>query len=231
MTEQPPKPARVADLAAEERADEAEAARRAWWRFVPRVVTAPREVFAALAERDDDLEVSARSEQVLAIVLLAGVGGIVLAPAWGHLMDDHTVDSMVVAVVTFIGGALYGAGGYFLLGLAAWVGVRGAGVEASFREARHVLAFACLPLALSPFVTIPVIAAWVGGDWFRAGGDDAGTPRTVVSAVGLVFALWSAGLLALGLRETFRLSWRGVATALALSGVLVAVFVVVPGQI
>lgn len=198
---------------------------------MPRLVTAPREVFAALASESDDLEVDARAEPVLAVTLVAGIGGILLTSAWGHLMDDSTVDAPVVAVITFVGGALYGAGGYFLLGFAVWLGVRGAGVEASFREARHVLAFAALPLALSPAVTVPLILAWVGGDWFRAGGDDAGTPRTVVSAVGLVFALWAAGLLAVGLRTTFRLPWRGVVTALALAGVLVAALLVVPGRV
>ena len=41
-------------------------------------------------------------------------------------------------------------------------------------------------------------------------------------------ALWSLGLLALGLRRTFGLPWRAVAGALALAAVIVAAFGVVP---
>ncbi len=227
MDPRPPKPAQAADLEAEKRADEAAAAGRAWWGRVPLLVTDPRSVFRAL-RADDDLDVDARAEPVLAITLLAGIAGILLTPAWGGLMDDGSVDWLVAIVATFVGGSLYGAAGYFLLGLAVWVGARGAGVDASFREARQVLALAALPVALSLVVTVPLIAIWAGGAWFHTGGADAGTPRAVVSAVGLVFALWSAGLLALGLRVTFRLPWRGVVTAVALAGVLVAALLVVP---
>ena len=50
----------------------------------------------------------------------------------------------------------------------------------------------------------------------------------MVVAIGLAFALWWVGLLALGLRTTFELPWRGVAGALALAAVIVAAFAVVP---
>ena len=65
------KPARVADAAAELRAEEADALGRAWWARVPQVLTAPRPVFAALADTDD-ADVGARAEPVLAIMFLAG---------------------------------------------------------------------------------------------------------------------------------------------------------------
>jgi len=190
-------------------------------------VTAPRTVFAALAETDDT-DVDARSEPVLAITILAGMACILLTPAWGTVMDDPTVDALVLVVVTFIGGLFYGAAGYFLLGLALWLGARAVGVDPPFKIARQIVAFAALPLALALVVLVPAIAIGFGNDWFRTGGSDEGTGRVVVTALGLAFVAWSTVLVALGLRTTLRLPWRGVAGALLLAGVLVAAFAVLP---
>ena len=223
----PVKPVERADRIGAERAIAGEAASREWWRRVPRVVTAPRTVFAALAETDDT-DVDARSEPVLAITILAGMACILLTPAWGTVMDDPTVDALVLVVVTFIGGLFYGAAGYFLLGLALWLGARAVGVDAPFKIARQIVAFAALPLALALVVLVPAIAIGFGSDWFRTGGSDEGAGRVVVTALGLAFVAWSTALVALGLRTTLRLPWRGVAGALLLAGVLVAAFAVLP---
>ena len=75
---------------------------------------------------------------------------------------------------------------------------------------------------------MPAVLVAFGYDWFRTGGSDDGTGRVVVLSIGLAFALWSLGLLALGLRTTFELPWRGVAGALALAAVIVAAFAVLP---
>lgn len=194
---------------------------------MPQVLTAPREVFAALAETDDT-DVDARSEPVLLIVILAGMASIILTPAWGQVMDDGTVDGLVLVVVTFVGGLLYGAGAYFFLGLAVWLGAKGVGVEAPFRIARQMVAFAAVPVALSLLVVVPVIAVWFGWDWFRTTGSDTGAGRDVLVGMGLAFMAWSVVLVALGLRVTFRLPWRGVVGALLLAGVMVAAFAVLP---
>ena len=162
----PVKPVERADRIGAERAIAGEAAAREWWRRVPRVVTAPRSVFAALAETDD-ADVDARSEPVLAITILAGMACVVLAPAWGTVMDDSTVDTLVLLVVTFIGGLFYGAAGYFLLGLVLLLGAKAVGVDPPFKIARQVVAFAALPLALGFFVLVPTIALAFGDDWFR----------------------------------------------------------------
>ena len=223
----PVKPVERADRIGAKRAIAGEAASREWWRRVPRVVTAPRTVFAALAETDDT-DVDARSEPVLAITILAGMACILLTPAWGTVMDDPTVDALVLVVVTFIGGLFYGAAGYFLLGLALWLGARAVGVDPPFKIARQVVAFAALPLALALVVLVPAIAIGFGSDWFRTGGSDEGAGRVVVTALGLAFVAWSTALVALGLRTTLRLPWRGVAGALLLAGVLVAAFAVLP---
>jgi hypothetical protein len=223
----PVKPVERADRIGAKRAIAGEAASREWWRRVPRVVTAPRTVFAALAETDDT-DVDARSEPVLAITILAGMACILLTPAWGTVMDDPTVDALVLVVVTFIGGLFYGAAGYFLLGLALWLGARAVGVDSPFKIARQIVAFAALPLALALVVLVPAIAIGFGSDWFRTGGSDEGAGRVVVTALGLAFVAWSTVLVALGLRTTLRLPWRGVAGALLLAGVLVAAFAVLP---
>jgi hypothetical protein len=221
------KPVAAADRVGAERARAGERATRSWWRRVPRVLTAPRPVFTALAN-DDDVDVDARSEPVLAITILAGMAAVILTPAWGTVMDDSTVDALVLLVVTFVAGLFYGAAGYFLLGVALWLGAKAAGVEARFRIARQLVAFAAVPFALSLALVVPVIALRYGWDWFRTGGDDAGAGRGLVVGVGLAFAAWSLGLVALGLRTTFRLPWRGVVAAMLLGAVIVAAFAVLP---
>jgi Yip1-like protein len=226
----PVKPVERADRIGAARAIAGEASARAWWRRVPRVVTAPRSVFAALAETDDT-DVDARSEPVLAITILAGVAAILLVPAWGTVMDDSTVDLLTLVVVTFVGGLFYGAAGYFVLGLALWLGAKAVGVDPPFKIARQIVAFAALPLALSLVVLVPTIAVAFGTDWFRTGGSDEGTGRAVVTAIGLAFVAWSGVLVALGLRTTLRLPWRGVVGALLLASVLVAAFAVLPAAL
>ena len=221
------KPAQAADREAALRADEADALARAWWRRVPLVVTSPRRVFEALRETDE-LDVGARSEPVLAITILAGIAGVLLAPAWGTIMDDGTVDRVVLVVVTFVAGLFYGAAGYFLLGLVVWLGAKAVGVEAPFRIARQLVGFAALPMAISLVVVVPVIAIAFGEDWFRTGGSDEGAGETVVVAVGLAFVVWALALVAVGLRTTFRLPWQGVAGALGLAAVIVAALAVLP---
>ena len=225
------KPVEAADRQAAVLAEGGEAASRAWWRRVPRIVTAPRTVFAALAETDE-IDVDARSEPVLALTILAGMAAVLVTPAWGRVMNDPTVDALVVFVLTFVGGLLYGAAGYFLLGLALWLGAKAVGVEAPFRIARQLVAFAALPIALSLVVVVPAIVIGYGEDWFYSGGDDeTGNGRTIVTGIALAFVAWSLVLIAIGLRTTFRLPWRGVVGALLLAGVLVAAFAVLPSAL
>lgn len=230
MSEKPPKPTQVADAAAERDADAAQELARAWWRRVPRVLTEPREVFRAVGNTDE-LDLEARGEPVLLVTMLAGISGILLTPTWGRLLDDPSIDGLVVAVLTFIAGVMYGAAGLYLLGLSLWVGARGVGDIVPFRVARHVIAFAAVPFTLSLAVTLPAILLGFGGDWFRAGGSDAGVGRSVVTGIGLLCGLWSVGLVGLGLRETFRLPWRGVVGAVALAAVVVAAVAVLPSAL
>ena len=227
MGEKHIKPAELADRLATEGSDAARVAERAWWRRVPMLLTRPAAVFVALRD-DDETDVNARSEPILAIVIVAGMAGILLTPAWATLLDEESLDWLVIAVITFIGGLFYGAAGYFLLGLVVWLGARAVGVETRPRTLRQLVGFAALPFAVSIIVTVPAILLVYGSDWFRSGGADDGAGHAVVVSVGLAFALWSLGLLAVGLRTTFELPWRGVIGALALSAVTVAAFAVLP---
>ena len=203
---------------------------RAWWGRTLQVLWRPRDVFLALRDDDPD-DLAARQEPILAIAILAGMGGVLITPAWGRLQDDGSVDALVVAVVTFVGGGFYGAAGYALLGLAVWLGMRGVGVLEPYRSARHVVAFSAVPLALSLVVTAPVAIAAFGRDFFASGGSDEGTGRALVVGLGLAFVAWTLALLAVGLRTTYELPWRGVAGAVALAGVLVAAFAVLPSAL
>ncbi len=227
MSDGPSKPGAIADAEALGASDDAQSHVRRWWRLLPRVLTRPTEAFVALRD-DEHVDVEARSEPILAIVLMAGMAAMLLTPAWGTLLDEESLDWLVLAVVTFIGGLLYGAFGYFLLGFVVWLGARGVGVDTPARPVRQVVAFSALPFALSLLITVPAIVLAFGTDWFRTGGSDDGAGRVIVLAVGLAFGLWSLGLLALGLRTTFELPWRGVAGALALAAVLVGALAVLP---
>lgn len=199
---------------------------REWWLRVLAVLVRPRLVFLALRV-DDEEDLEARQEPILLILLLAGMAGVALSPAWGRLLDQGGVDGLVVAVVTFIGGVFYGAGGYFLIGAALYLGARAVGSLGSWRLARQVLAFACVPLALSLPLTLPVGAAAFGGDLFRAGGSDGETGGDVYLGYKLVFAAWSLGLLLYGVRTTYGWSWLRSVGALGLLVGFLAVFGVI----
>jgi len=194
---------------------------------VPQLVTAPQAVFAALAETDE-VDVDARAEPILAITILAGIAGVLLTPAWGQVMDDSSVDGVVLVVATFVAGLFYGAAGYFVLGLAVWLGAKAVSVDPPFRIARQLVGFAALPIAVSLGVLVPAIAFGFGDDWFHTGGSDEGAGRAVVTGIGLAFVAWALGLVAVGLRTTFRLPWQGVVGALGLAAVMVAAFAVLP---
>ena len=167
----PVKPVERADRIGAERAIAGEAASREWWRRVPRVVTAPRTVFAALAETDDT-DVDARSEPVLAITLLAGMACVMLTPAWGTVMDDSTVDTLVLVVVTFVGGLFYGAAGYFLLGLALWLGAKAVGVETPFKIARQIVKVAQTFAMAHELGMATVLWCYLRNPAFKVGGVD-----------------------------------------------------------
>ena len=87
-----------------------------WWLRALAVFQSPRGTFAAL--RDDSAEAAeARQEPILAIVILAGIAGILTTSLAGRLLDDPNNDSLNVAIWAFFGGAFYGLLVFWLGGL------------------------------------------------------------------------------------------------------------------
>lgn len=194
---------------------------RQWWLRTLAVFQSPRAVFAALRD-DSDEQATARQEPIIAIVLLAGIAGILSAGATGRLLDDPAIDGLLVAVLAFLTGALYGAVSYWIGGLFLHAGLRGAGGQGSFRRTRHVLAFAAAPLALSLFVVWPLRLAIYGSDTFRTGGSDEGLGPVVFEAVTGGFVLWSVALLVLGVSVVHGWAWVRALVAVALAVLAVA---------
>jgi hypothetical protein len=176
---------------------------RDWLRRTLLVLVSPRQVFAALRD-DSDEAARARDEAVLALVLLAGIASVLWTPTYGRLMDDVVYDGLLVAVVAFIGGGIYGAVGYWASGLLLHWGVRFVGDGGSYRQARHLVAFASAPLALSLPLVWPVRLAVYGEDLFRSGGSDRGTGNLVFVGLELAFVAWALGLLVVGLLTVYR---------------------------
>lgn len=197
---------------------------RAWWLRVPAVLLSPRSVFFALREEDPD-DVTARSEPILALVLLAGMASVLASPTAGGLLDNPEYDGLLIAVWTFVAGGLYGAVGYFVLGFVLFFGARLLGSLGDFRRERQIVGFALVPVALSLFVLLPVRLALYGGDTFRGGGSDEGAGETVLLAAQLAFGAWSVVLLAIGVKVVHGWSWPRSLAALGAGATLVAAIV------
>jgi hypothetical protein len=175
---------------------------RVWLKRAVTVLVRPREVFEAIRD-DSDTAARVRSEAVLGLVLLAGIASVLWTPTYGKLLDDVANDALNVAVIAFVGGSLYGALGYFLGGLVLYALTRAVG-GATYRQARHLLAFASAPVSLSLFLVWPVRLAVYGQDVFRSGGSDGGAGNDAFYAVEVLFVVWALALLALGLRIVLR---------------------------
>jgi hypothetical protein len=180
------------------------------------VLQAPRAVFSALHD-DSDEAAHARQEPILALTWLAGIAGVLVTSVARTLLDDPTRDGLVVAVWAFLGGGFYGALAFWLGGALVHGASHALGGQGSYRRARHVVAFACAPVALSLLLLWPIGLTAFGGDFFRSGGSDGGTGGDVLfwSAVG--FGLWSLALLALGIRAVHGWPWGRSLAALAIA--------------
>lgn len=161
---------------------------REWWLRAALVLQSPRAVFVAL--RDDTGEAAAdRAEPVLLIVLLAGAAAALASDA------STGYDGLLLVVWAFLAGGITGAAAYWLLGAVLYWAAHALGSLGSYRRARHVFAFASVPLAIS-LVLSPVghgVFQWV----FRA------------------FAAWSAALLLVGVRSVHGWTWARAAAAAA----------------
>ena len=200
---------------------------RAWWLRVPAVLLSPRSVFFALRDDDED-DVAARSEPLLAIIWLAGMAAVLATPTAADILDNPEYDAVLLAVWAFVAGGIYGAAGYFVLGFTVYFGVRLLGSLGDFRRARQTVGFALVPLAASVLVTLPLRLALYGGDTFRGGGADEGAGGDLLLGLQLGAAAWSLGLLVVGVRVVHGWSWLrtlgSLAAAFALLAAIVGVF-------
>jgi len=194
---------------------------RDWWLRALLVLQRPRPVFVALRDESKP-SLGDRSEPVLAIVLLAGIAGVLSTATAGRLLEDNDYDALLVAVWSFIAGSIYGAFGYFVIGALLYVACRVLGSQGTYRRSRHVLAFACVPIALS-LVLWPVKLAVFGEDVFRRGGSDSGAGGVVFEVLTYGFVAWAMVLLVIGVRAVHGWSWGRalVACAVALLAPLV----------
>jgi len=170
-----------------------------WWLRTLLAVQAPRPVFAAL--RDDTSEAAAdRAEPVLLIVLLAGIA---IAFSSSASTGYH---GLILLVWLFLAGGITGAAAYWIFGAILYVAVRALGSLGSYRRARHVLAYASVPVALS-VVLMPV---------------GRGAFAWIVPA----FVAWMAVLLVIGVRAVHGWTWpravAGAAPPLAVAALLLA---------
>ena len=173
-----------------------------WWLRTIAVFQRPRMVFAALRD-DSSAAAEARQEPVLALIALSGIAAVLSTSLAGRVLDDPVFSNSVLAVLSwaFVGGIVYGTlvfwfGGLLVHGIASVLRT-----GSSYRQARHLLAFASAPLALSLLLVWPVRLAVYGDDLFRSGGSDSGTGEVVFDLLILGSYVWMFGLLALGLLE------------------------------
>jgi len=162
------------------------------------VLVRPLDVFRPMRD-DSDAAARPRGEAVLALVILSGIAGVLWTPSYGRLLDDVANDGLNVAVIAFVGGAIYGTAAYYIGGAVVYWLTRVVG-GITYRQTRHVLAFASAPIALSLLVLWPLRLAVYGQDVFRSGGSDHGAGDTAFYVLELLFVAWSLALLLAGLR-------------------------------
>lgn len=195
---------------------------RQWWLRTLAIFQSPRPVFAAL-RNDSDEQAGARQEPVLAIILLAGIAGVLSARETGRLLDYWEIDLVEVVLLAFLSGGVYAFASYWIGGALLHLGIRAAGGEGSYRRSRHLLAFAAAPLALSLILVWPVRLAVYGSDSFKRGGGDDGIGHWIFTAVSIAFAVWATALLVLGVSVVQRWSLGRAAVAIALIALTLAI--------
>ena len=200
---------------------------RDWWLRAVLVFQHPRSVFAALKDESQDA-VENRQEPVTALVYLGGIAGVLLAPAFGHLKRDYSLDALNIAVIVLFAGAVYGFFGYWLIGWTLSRGIKAMNGFARAHLCRHVLAYSLAPLVLSLVLVFPLRLALYGGDLFKDGGSDSSIAGQTLYWLSVALAAWSVGLLVVGVKVIERWPWwRAAASsfvAVALAAVVLALW-------
>jgi hypothetical protein len=197
---------------------------RSWWLRAPAVLVAPRAVFVSLRD-DSDGAAEARQEPLMAIAGLAGIAAVLATPVARSLLNDASVSVALIPVWAFFGGAVYALAVYWLGGGLLYGAARRLGGLGSYRRARHALALASTPLALTLLTLWPLRIAIYGEDLFRTGGTDWGPGDRVFGALLYAAFVWSALLLVAGVRSVHGWSWGRSVAAVALAAALPALVV------
>jgi hypothetical protein len=198
----------------------ASAPERDWWLGILLVLRGPRAALATL--RDDSAEaVERRQEPLVAIVFLAGVAAMLSTTVAGRLLDTDEFDGILVAVWAVFFGAVYGLVVYFAFGALVYASMYAAGSALSYRQARHLVAFSAMPIALS-LLLWPARLALYGGDVFRRGGSDAGVGDAVFDVAFAGCLAWSVALLMVGVRVLNGWTWGRTLAAVAIPATLPA---------
>jgi hypothetical protein len=173
--------------------------------------------------RDDSQDAAdERQEAVAAIAFLVGVALTVASSAAASFADDPARRGLIIPVWLFVAGVLVGAVNYWLGGGALHIALNLLGGKLSYRQTRHLLAYAAAPFALS-LVLLPIRLAIWGGAIFRSGGADSGTGNHVFLALTLVFGAAALAAAALGIRIVLSWSWPRAIAAVAAFAVLAAI--------
>ena len=201
-----------------------ESVERAWLLHALLDKQGPRAVFAALRD-ESKTAVEARQEPITALVWLSGMAAVLAAPAMNTLMDDPARhDVIVVAIIIFFAGGIYGLAAYWVLGAVLYYVCRWFGSRGTYRRARHVLGFALAPLALALVTFWPIRIAVEGRDLFRYGGSDGGH---VFADTFYLFVAWTVVLLLIGVRTVHGWTRARALAAVAATTVVSALVVLV----
>jgi hypothetical protein len=196
---------------------EAPGLERSWWVRALLVLAAPRAIFASLRDESEEA-VEGRQEILLSVAVLAGVSVVLVSPTFRRMLNDGAVSVGLIPVLAFIAGASEATAVYWLGGGLLHGAARRLGSEGTWLRARHVLALASAPLALSLLVFWPIRIAVYGEDLFRTGGDDYGRGDAIFGGIYLGFVGWSVWLLLVGVRTVHGWTWGRAAAAIALAG-------------
>jgi hypothetical protein len=198
---------------------------RSWWLRAPASLVAPRAIFASLRD-DSDEAAEPRQDALFVIASLAGISIVLCSRAFRQMLNDGAVSLVVIPVLAFIAGTIYAAAVYWLGGGLLYGAARRLGGQGSYRRARHVLALAATPLALSLLTFWPIRLAVFGEDLFRTGGDDYGRGDAVFGGVYVGFVAWSVWLLLTGVRTVHGWTWARSAAAVVLAAAFPALIIV-----
>jgi len=197
---------------------------RSWWLRALVALAAPHAIFVQLRDESEDA-VEARTEPLFAILALASISFVLVSPTFSRMLNDGSVSVLLIPVLAFVAGGIYAAAVYWLGGGLLFGAARRLGSEGTWLRARHVVALAAAPLAVSLVTFWPIRIAVYGEDLFRTGGDDYGRGDAIFGGVYLGFVAWSLWLLLVGVRAVHGWTWGRSAATVALAAAFPALIV------